>query len=501
MSFSLFDADPEDEFAHSSEPNGVEWEETGGQDGPADTPPLRPTEETITTFAAYPTSETTEEEDIFAEEADLAESAPVVPVRVLGRPARSVRVFHFADVHLGVENYGRYNPESGLNSRLEDFARSLNEAVTQALAADVDVAVFAGDAYKARDPNQTHQKLFAEALKRLTDVGVPVALLVGNHDIPNTRGRAHALEIYGLLGGAGVTILQRPEVAAIETRRGTILVAGMPYLTRSRVLAQEETRNKTVEDVANLIREKYVDYIADMAREVSAYPEHIAILTGHFTIAEARVGTQGFLMNPNEPQVSVGDMALEAFDYVAMGHVHKYQDMHKGAQPPIVYSSSIDRIDFGEREEPKGFVLADVRRGHADFQHVPLPVRPFVQIEVDTGQAEDPTRRIVEEIARHPVAHAVVRLTYKVPSERAALIRTDEIRKALAPAHLVAALSRELPLARELTRSQEFSEAMTPERALSLYLDMQPRLSPRKEELLAAARPLFEALEMEERAG
>ena len=440
------------------------------------------------------------EDDVVIEEPIIA-LAPAPLFTTAGNPARRVRVMHFADVHLGVENYGRHNPETGLNTRLEDFALSLNQAIDRALEAEVDIAVFAGDAYKTRDPNQTHQRAFAGALKRLTDVGVPVVMLVGNHDIPNTRGRAHALEIYGLLGGAGVTILQRPEVTAIQTRRGEVLVAGMPYLTRSRVLAQDETRNKSVEEVAQLIQEKYVDYVADMAKQVSAYPKHIAILTGHFTVADARVGTQGFLMNANEPQVSVRDMALEAFEYVAMGHVHKHQDMNRGSQPPVVYCGSIDRIDFGEREEPKGFVIADLEKGHAEFRHVPLPTRPFVAIEIDVGQAEDPTRFILDEIARHPIKGSVVRLTYKAPSETAALIRTDEIRKALGAAHVVAAMSREMPISKELLRSQEFSEAMTPERALTLYLEMQSRLAPRKEELLAAARPLFERIEQEERAG
>jgi DNA repair protein SbcD/Mre11 len=415
--------------------------------------------------------------------------------------AKSVRVMHFGDVHLGVENYGKYNPETGLNTRLEDFTRALNDAVEMALAQDVDIAIFAGDAYKARDPNQTHQRAFASALKRLTDVGVPVALLVGNHDIPNTRGRAHALEIYGLLGGAGVTILAKPEVATLTTRKGDVLVAGMPYLTRSRVLTQEEARGKSVEEVAHLIRDKYVTYLAELAQSVAERPDAIALLTGHFTVADARVGTQNFLMNPNEPQVSVNGILYSEpspWDYVAMGHVHKFQDMHKGNQPPVIYCGSIDRIDFGERTEQKGFVIADVRKGHASFAHVPLKTRPFLSLDVDAGNADDPTKAIIEEIGKHPIAGAVVRMTYKVPPDRAALVRMDEVRKALAPAHILVALSREMPPAEALVRSQAFSDAMTPEKALSLYLELQPRLVTRKDELLAAARPLFDALEQEE---
>jgi exonuclease SbcD len=415
-----------------------------------------------------------------------------------GAPAPQVRLMHFADVHLGVETYGKFNPETGLNTRLEDFTQSLNQAVDRALEEQVDIAVFAGDAYKARDPNQTHQRAFAGCLKRLTDAGVPVVLLIGNHDIPNTRGRAHALEIYGLLGGAGVTILSMPEVKTIATRKGDVLVAGMPYLTRSRVLAQDETRNKTVEEVAHLIRDKYVNYIATSAKACAEKPDHIAILTGHFTIDDARVGVQGFLMNPNEPKVPVNEVALPAFDYVAMGHVHKFQDMQKGQQPPAIYSGSIDRIDFGERAESKGFVVVNIKKGLAEPVHMPLKTRPFLAIEVDTGESDDPTLAIVAEIGRHPIAGSIVKVAYKVPPDKAALVRTDEIRKALGPAHLVVALQREMPPAEALVRSQVLAKALSPEEALGVYLDNQPRLKPRKDDLMHAARPLFDLLEQEE---
>ena len=420
-------------------------------------------------------------------------------------PAKRLRVMHFADVHLGVETYGKYNAETGLNTRLEDFTKSLNSAIDAALEADIDLAIFAGDAYKARDPNQTHQRAFANCLKRLTDAGLPVVMLVGNHDIPNTRGRAHALEIYGLLGGGDlgtVTIFQSPQAQIIPTRKGEVVVAGMPYLTRSRVLAQDEAKNKTVEEVAFLIRQKYADYIKGMGEEcLRDYPEHIALLTGHFTVAEARIGVQNFLLNPNEPQIPLMDVVVSQpspWDYVAMGHVHKFQDMNRGQQPPIVYCGSIDRIDFGERAEQKGIVLADVSRHHAEFRPVGLTTRPFLQIEVNTNNSDDPTQAILNALRDQPLAGAVVRVTYQVPPDRAALVRTDEIRRALAPAHLLVALSREMPQSEARIRADMLQESLTLENILEKYVDLQPRLAPRKEELMLAARPLIDVLEAEE---
>ena len=112
----------------------------------------------------------------------------------------------------------------------------------------------------------------------------------------------------------------------------------MPYLTRSRVLAQDEAKSKTVEEVAFLIRSKYAQYIVQMGKECQTdYPEHIALLTGHFTVADARVGVQNFLLNPNEPQIPIADVIVSQpspWDYVAMGHVHKISRHEQRAAAP-----------------------------------------------------------------------------------------------------------------------------------------------------------------------
>src|ERR1041385_7476483 len=127
-----------------------------------------------------------------------------------------IRLMHFADTHFGVETYGRLDPTTGINTRLQDFRDSLCRCIDDAIRRGIQLALFAGDAYKSRDPSQTQQREFALCIRRLTEAGIPVVMLTGNHDIPSVKGRAHAMEIYGTLGVDNVTILNRPEVVAIE---------------------------------------------------------------------------------------------------------------------------------------------------------------------------------------------------------------------------------------------------------------------------------------------
>ena len=98
-----------------------------------------------------------------------------------------------------MENYGRMDPETGIHGRVMDFLRRLTDMVDYAIDEGIDVFVFAGDAYKMRDPNPTFQREFARRIKRVADAGIPVVLLVGNHDLPPVQRRATSISIFDTL--------------------------------------------------------------------------------------------------------------------------------------------------------------------------------------------------------------------------------------------------------------------------------------------------------------
>ena len=117
-----------------------------------------------------------------------------------------IRLLHIADIHIGMENYGRLDPQTGINGRVMDFLRRLNDAVAYALDNEIDVVIFAGDAYKTRDPNPTYQREFARRMKRLADAGIPVVMLVGNHDLPAVAQRATSISIFSTLDVPNVIV-------------------------------------------------------------------------------------------------------------------------------------------------------------------------------------------------------------------------------------------------------------------------------------------------------
>jgi len=153
-----------------------------------------------------------------------------------------IRILHFADLHLGVENYSRIDPATGLSTCFGDFQASLDEVVEFALENEVDLVLFCGDAYKSRDPSQTQQREFAKRIRRLATKGIPVFLLIGNHDLPNAIGRATAVEIFDTLAIENVIVANQPDVYPIKTKDGLIQIAALPWLRRSTLLSREETR-------------------------------------------------------------------------------------------------------------------------------------------------------------------------------------------------------------------------------------------------------------------
>ena len=138
-----------------------------------------------------------------------------------------MKIVHFADLHIGVENYGTIDAETGLSSRLNDFLAVFDELIDYSIAQSVDLVILAGDVYKARDPSQTHQREFAKRLTRLSAQNIPTFVVVGNHDLPNSTNRATAVEIFPTLNVDDVYIGDNLQTTLIKTHSSPIQIISL----------------------------------------------------------------------------------------------------------------------------------------------------------------------------------------------------------------------------------------------------------------------------------
>lgn len=353
-----------------------------------------------------------------------------------------IKVIHFSDVHLGVENYGQFDPDSGLSLRLTDFMRAIDQVVQTAIDQDADLIVFAGDAYKTRDPSPTYQREFARRIRRLSQAGLPTVLVAGNHDMPNAVGRAHTLEIFGTLEVENVHVARNPDIFSIKTRHGLVQVGVLPWIVRSGILARDGHKNKSLQEVTQEML-GHVELILNGESGLVARlkPDVPHILVAHGTVQGAVYGSERSVMLGYDLVLPLHLLKNPAWDYVALGHIHRHQSLEGERFPPVVYAGSVERIDFGEELEDKGFVIAEVERGSCSWQFHQLPARSFVTIRVNADDA-DPTMQIIEKIKRAKIKDAVVRVIAQTTAERNALINEKEILKSLREAFYVAGIVR-----------------------------------------------------------
>lgn len=403
-----------------------------------------------------------------------------------------INLLHLADIHIGMENYGRLDPKSGLNSRVVDFLRRLSQVIDMALEREVDVCIFAGDAYKNQRPNPTFQREFARRIKRLAGEGVPVILLVGNHDMATADRAASSLEIFGVLDTPGVIVADREEVHQLVCRRGQPLqVATVPYPQRSRLLAREQYQNLTLDELDMELSRILGENLNDLAAEVKDRPDVPAVLAGHFSVSGARQGSEQSVMIGRDVVVMKSQLTDPAWDYVALGHIHKHQELNNGQHPPIVYPGSLERIDFGEEGERKGFVMVELERGCAKWEFVPVEARRFVTIRLDARQSAEPMTDILDELEQHPVDGAIVRVIIKATEAQEILLDEKPIRQALRGASYVASIVRDIDRAQRHRLGGISAEELTPQEALERYLDSKGVSEERKAQLLRYAEGIF----------
>ncbi len=405
-----------------------------------------------------------------------------------------IRILHFADLHVGMENYGRLDPTTGTSSRVRDFLDRLDEVIEHALEHEADLVVFAGDAFKNRNPKPTHQREFARRIKRLAGL-IPTLLLVGNHDMPGMAAKASSLDIFRTLDVPGVIVGYKSEGCVINTRRGPVFLAWVPYPMRSRLLDPKESHGKTIEQLQSALREKVSEKIQDLAQEaVGKDMPHV--LVGHFSVTEAEFGSERSVMLGHDAAVERNNLTDPNWDYVALGHIHRHQVVKPNTYPPIVYSGSLERITFGEEEEEKGFCWVELVRGATSWKFVPVSARPFYTVRVDVRQEEDPTKAVLASMEGVPLEGAVVRVRVQMYAAQKAALHEREVEKVFRSAtHF--SLVREVEVEERSRLGDTSIETLTSLELVELYFQSREVKKKRIKALLKKAEELLSYTEVQ----
>lgn len=380
-----------------------------------------------------------------------------------------MKILHFADLHLGVENYSSgIDAGSGLPTRLHDFLGVFDEVVDYAINSEVDLVLFCGDAYRSREPSQTHQREFARRIWRLASAGIHVFLVVGNHDLPNSMGHATTMEIFRTLEIDNVTVASMMDTYRVETKAGTVQIIALPWVRRNAILARDEAKELTPsgvnERIEHIIMEQLNHHISGLD------PRWPAIFAGHVCLSGASFGSERGMIMGQDHVMLLSSVARQGFDYVALGHIHKKQVLCQ--DPPVVYPGSLQRIDFGEEADEKGFYIIEIdgdRRVSYEFRRVNARRFLTIAVEIEPGETS-PSDAVLQAIQNFDVEDAIVRVQISVPEQLEHMISDSAIRKALKGAYHIAAIARDVKRERHMRMPVESAESLEPLEALRAYL-------------------------------
>jgi len=399
-----------------------------------------------------------------------------------------VTLLHLSDIHVGSGfNHGRPNPATGLNTRLEDFAAALARCIDRAIAERVDAVLFGGDTFPDATPPPYVQQIVAEQFCRLVEAGIPTVLLVGNHD-QHAQGQGGAsLSIYRTLGVPGVVVGDRLQTHQLTTASGNVQVVTLPWLNHSTLLTRPEVEGLSLAAVNDLMMQRLRTALEGEVRHLD--PKLPTVLLAHAMVDTATYGAERFLAAGRSFTVPLALLAQPCFDYVALGHVHRHQILCD--HPLTLYPGSIERVDFSEEKEAKGYVLVQVERGRAEAEFCPLPVRPFHTIDLDLTTSDNPQATLLAALAQAPLDDAVVRCFYRLHSHQLEQIDPSALDAALARAHtyqLHPTVERPAPLP---TPVAQVSPHLNPLDALQLYLAQRSHLADLAPALIQAAEGLL----------
>jgi DNA repair protein SbcD/Mre11 len=407
--------------------------------------------------------------------------------------ADPIRILHFADLHIGMENYGRLDPVTGLNRRVIDFLDRLDMVVAYAQEHEADLVLFAGDAFRNRSPNPTYQREFAQRVRTLSLAGIETVLLVGNHDVPVMSQRASSIEIFGTLAVPHVRVVDRPDAFEVETRRGPVQVVAIPYPVRQRMLTQDQFRTLSQEALDTEVSAAVVRMIDERAAQLR--PEVPAILLGHFSVAGARWGSERSIMVGRDVTIPVSALLDACWSYVALGHVHQHQNLNPEGAPPVVYSGSLERVDFGEERQSKGFCWVELGTNGAGeretaWRYVELPARRFLTLSVDVREELDPVAALGAATQRQDLAGAIVRLVIRMTPEQEPGLRDGDLIPFLEDA-FYAQINREVDRAVRDRLEGLDHDNMVPLKLLERYLAAKGRKPEELVAVLDAAQAIF----------
>ncbi len=372
---------------------------------------------------------------------------------------------HMGDLHLG--SYQGKMEQGGINSRFLDFVKTFNEAIDYSIDKQIKFCLINGDVFKTKEPQPSELDAFAAGIKRLIDKNIKVIVVPGNHDLFLSEKLKHNLSIFKTLKLPNIFILDSPQILTVGDGNWKIQIQSMPYQHRN--ILKKKNHEEVSEYIEKNIEELYKTRDTKLP----------IIFAGHFSIRDIEYGTEQRTINKfSEPIISKSVFLNKDYLYVAMGHIHKYQKFMEN--PPAYYCGSINRIDFNESQEEKGFIHVEVNEKKVTPTFIRVNARKFLDLDFDLTKEENPEVTLLKilESKKDELKDSIIKLTVSLSetNKNYYIVKhiTDFLNKYCY--HIQGSCSPHIIEAKDSKVSSGYSEYMNPFEALKLYSDKNEKI-------------------------
>ncbi|WP_245652230.1 exonuclease SbcCD subunit D C-terminal domain-containing protein [Rufibacter tibetensis] len=279
-----------------------------------------------------------------------------------------IRVLHTADWHLGQRLANQ--------ERTEEHRAFLNWLCETICDQKIDLLVIAGDVFDTGFPSNTALKLYYDFIREVKNSCCrDLVIIGGNHDSVSTlNAPAELLRHFNVhvVGGAPASPEDQVIVLTDEDDQPKAVVCAVPFLRDKDV--RLSVPGETGEEKEARLKQGICDHYTQLVPLIQEFKQlGIPVLaTGHLFAAGGSASDSEKEIHVGNLGQICGDQFPEEFDYVALGHLHRPQVVHK--MQHIRYSGSPIPLSFSEITDHKHIIILDFEQGKlANIHEVPVP--------------------------------------------------------------------------------------------------------------------------------
>ncbi len=300
-----------------------------------------------------------------------------------------LKILHTSDWHLGQKLLYR--------NREEEHELALDWLFKLLLKEKIDVLIIAGDIFDITNPPNVARRMYYQFLNRLIQTSCRYLIVTGgNHDSPSMLEAPRALlQTFNFWVFGAIPEERKDQLVEIRSESEALeaVIAAVPFL-RDRDLSFSVSGEGGL-DRLDRIRQGLARHYAELsALAEEKYPEDIPIIaTGHLYASGAKASDKQDNIYIGDKENIEADQFPDLFDYVALGHIHRAQEI--GGDPRIRYSGSLIPLSFSETKDEKGVYIVEFSgKKIKDIRFEAVPVfRRLKTIQGSLQEVEEKLRR------------------------------------------------------------------------------------------------------------